>query len=187
MPLNRCTSESSAEKIKSKENWGLKRHRGLCRCTLTLHEFGGTRSCVISPACTQNLCSRDPLYKSHKQTAKSTPPESKWALSYLELGTNTFWIANGGKIHRGIPTWNELTMDTTNSSHGHDDRTEFDVAANLMKKNDYESKWCNTQQFLPLKFWWFKCKSCSITVCVAGTMIMEPSSLPTTKRLCCGK
>jgi len=51
---------------------------------LTLaHVFGGTRSCVISPAWTQNLCNNVPAYKSHKQIAKSTPPDNKWDLSYL--------------------------------------------------------------------------------------------------------
>lgn len=50
---------------------------------LTLQEFGGTKSCVISPAWTQKRCNNAPLYRSHKQTAKSTPPESKCALSYL--------------------------------------------------------------------------------------------------------
>lgn len=51
---------------------------------LTLHEFGGTSNCVISPACTQNRCNNVPLYKSHKQTAKSTPPDNKCDLSYLK-------------------------------------------------------------------------------------------------------
>lgn len=32
-----------------------------------------------------------------------------------------------------------------------------------------------------------KCNNCNMTVCVAGTIIMVPSSRPTTKRLCCGK
>lgn len=50
---------------------------------LTLHAFGGTSSCVISPACTQKRCNSAPLYRSHRQTAKSTPPESRCALSYL--------------------------------------------------------------------------------------------------------
>lgn len=52
--------------------------------TLTLQLLGGTKSWVISPACTQNLCRSVPEYKSHKQTAKSTPPETKKFLSYLE-------------------------------------------------------------------------------------------------------
>lgn len=42
-----------------------------------LHVLGGTSSCVISPACTQNRCSSWPLYRSHRQTAKSTPPDSR--------------------------------------------------------------------------------------------------------------
>lgn len=51
---------------------------------LTLQLFGGTKSCVISPACTQNRCNSVPANKSHKHTAKSTPPDTKWFLSYLE-------------------------------------------------------------------------------------------------------
>lgn len=49
---------------------------------LTLHELGGTRSWVISPAWTQNLWISVPEYKSHKHTAKSTPPETRWDFSY---------------------------------------------------------------------------------------------------------
>lgn len=62
---------------------------------LTLHEFGGTNSCVISPAWTQNRCNNAPLYRSHKQTAKSTPPESRCDLSYLKRKLQwKFWNGN---------------------------------------------------------------------------------------------
>lgn len=77
------------------------------KLSLTLHEFGGTRSCVISPAWTQKRCNKVPLYKSQRQTAKSTPPDSKCDLSYLirgneinkhyniNYGTWFMWFVNG--------------------------------------------------------------------------------------------
>lgn len=108
--------------------------------TLTLHEFGGTRSCVISPACTQKRCNNVPLYKSHKHTAKSTPPDSKCDLSYLSIGwkylvvvTNLELVWNG--------TLNGPKMDIASSSHDHDVLIRFDVLANLyeMYKSRYWS------------------------------------------------
>lgn len=96
---------------------------------LTLHEFGGTSSCVISPACTQNRCSNEPLYKSHKQTAKSTPPESRWDLSYLQVKkwqNTSVKMFNKKQNKKFSPcvrewsalakrTWNEPMMDTTSN------------------------------------------------------------------------
>lgn len=40
---------------------------------------------------------------------------------------------------------------------------------------------------IPSYCWWLPWSSWSITVCVAGTIMMLPSSRPTTNRLCCGK
>lgn len=45
---------------------------------LTLQFSGGTKSCVISPPCTQKMCFISPEKMSQIMTEKSTPPETKY-------------------------------------------------------------------------------------------------------------
>ena len=52
---------------------------------LTLHASGGTDSWRISPPCTQKLWSLVPLLMSHRQTEKSTAPDTRCDGSYRGL------------------------------------------------------------------------------------------------------
>lgn len=113
------------------------------RSILTLHEFGGTSNWVISPACTQKRCNNVPLYKSHRQTAKSTPPDSKCDLSYLNTCTknksyfklDVDWVYFFLHLMKMLITLDVPTMDTANSWLDHDALIKFDVLAILRRIN----------------------------------------------------